>query len=145
MNVEETIRWDESDQSLVLKNYYLEPLEVGKIFKLNNVLFNRATATLVDSAYVELDNVCRMMMDNPDIYIELSGHTDNQGNARKNLELSQARVDVVREYLVSRGIVADRITGKGYGGTVPVASNRTEDTRRLNRRVEFKVIQAGNQ
>jgi OmpA-OmpF porin, OOP family len=145
MNVEETIRWDEPEQSLVLKNYYLEPLEVGKVFKLNNVLFNRATATMVDSAYVELDIVYRMMMDNPGIYIELSGHTDNQGNARKNVELSQARVDVVKEYLVSKGIQADRITGKGYGGTIPLASNRTEDTRRLNRRVEFKVIQAGNQ
>jgi len=84
------------------------------------------------------------MMDNPDIYIELSGHTDNQGNARKNVELSQVRVEVVKEYLVNKGIPAQRISGTGYGGARPIASNRTEETRRLNRRVEFKVIQAGS-
>ncbi len=145
MNVEEKIHLNDSGQSLILKNYYLEPLEVGKIFKLNNVLFHRATADLVDSAFVELDNVYRMMMDNPDIHIELSGHTDNQGNARKNVELSQARVEVVKEYLISQGVQPDRIAGTGYGGSRPIASNRSEETRRLNRRVEFKVIQAGSQ
>ncbi|MBR9997709.1 MAG: OmpA family protein [Cyclobacteriaceae bacterium] len=145
MNVEDNIQLSDSDQPLILKNYYLEPLEVGKTFKLNNVLFNRATATLVDTAYAELDNVFRMMSDNPEIHIELSGHTDNQGNARKNLELSQARVDVVKDYLVSHGIQEERISGKGYGGTRPITSNRTEETRRLNRRVEFKVIQTGSQ
>jgi outer membrane protein OmpA-like peptidoglycan-associated protein len=128
-----------------LKNYYLEPLEVGKTFKLNNVLFHRATANMVDSTYAELDNVVRMMMDNPEIHIELSGHTDNQGSARKNLELSQARVEVVKKYLVDKGISGDRIKGKGYGGSMPIASNRTEETRRLNRRVEFEVIQSGDQ
>lgn len=140
MNVEQKISLNDSSGQLVLKNYYLEPLEVGKVFKLNNVLFHRATATLIDSSYTELDNVYRMMVDNPGISIELSGHTDNQGSARKNLELSQARVDTVKKYLVEKGIAPDRITGKGYGGTKPVASNRTEETRRLNRRVEFKVI-----
>lgn len=144
MNVEEKIQMSDSGQSLILKNYYLEPLEVGKTFKLNNVLFNRATANLVDSAFVELDNVYRMMTENPDIYIELSGHTDNQGSARKNLELSQARVGVVKEYLVSKGIQPDRIKGTGYGGSRPIASNRSEETRRLNRRVEFQVIQSGD-
>lgn len=144
MNVEDKIHLNDTSQSLILKNYYLEPLEVGKTFKLNNVLFHRATADLVDSAYVDLDNVYRMMVDNPDIYIELSGHTDNQGNARKNVDLSQARVEVVKQYLVNKGISADRINGKGYGGSQPIASNRSEETRRLNRRVEFKVIQAGS-
>lgn len=144
MNVEDKIYLSDSNQSLILKNYYLEPLAVGKTFKLNNVLFHRATADMLDSAFVELDNVFRMMIDNPDIYIELSGHTDNQGNARKNIELSQARVEVVKEYLVGKGIPPDRIAGTGYGGARPIASNRTEETRRLNRRVEFKVIQSGS-
>jgi len=145
MNVEEIFELSELEQSLLLKNYYLEPLEVGKTFKLNNVLFQRASADLLDSTYAELDNVYRMMMDNPEIHIELSGHTDNQGSARKNLELSQARVDVVKKYLVDKGIQEDRITGRGYGGSNPIASNRTEETRRLNRRVEFKVIESGSQ
>jgi len=143
MNVEDKVSMMDIDQNLILKNYYLEPLDVGKTFKLNNVLFHRATADLIDSSYAELDNVIRMMIDNPDIYIELSGHTDNQGSARKNLELSQERVEVVKNYLVNKGVDSVRIAGKGYGGSRPIASNRTEETRRLNRRVEFKVIRSG--
>ncbi len=143
MNVEDKVNMNDTEENLVLRNYFLEPLAVGKTFKLNNVLFHRATPDLVDSSYAELDNVYRMMVDNPGITIELSGHTDNQGNPRKNVALSQARVDRVKKYLVDRGIDADRITGKGYGGARPLASNRTEETRRLNRRVEFKVISSG--
>jgi outer membrane protein OmpA-like peptidoglycan-associated protein len=141
MNVEESVNLREYDQNLILKNYYLEPLDVGKVFKLNNVLFHRATADLIDSSYIELDVVFRMMVDNPDISIELSGHTDNIGNAKKNVTLSQERVEVVKKYLANKGIEAERISGKGYGGTNPIASNKSEETRRLNRRVEFKIIE----
>jgi len=141
MNIEENVTLSDFEQSLILKNYYLEPLEVGKVFKLNNVLFHRATANLVDSAFIELDIVSRMMADNPEISIELSGHTDNVGNAKKNVILSQERVDVVKQYLVEQGIDENRIEGKGYGGSQPIASNRAEETRRLNRRVEFKIIE----
>lgn len=140
MNVEESVQLNEFGQGLILKNYYLEPLNVGKVFKLKNVLFKRATSELIDSSYVELDMVFRMMEENPQINIELSGHTDNVGNARKNVQLSQERVEVVKEYLVDKGIDTERIIGRGYGGTMPVASNKTEETRRLNRRVEFKII-----
>ena len=142
MNVEERISRSDFDQNILLKNYYLEPLVVGKVFKLNSVLFERASSNLIDSSYAELDNVFRMLEDNPDISIELSGHTDNVGNARKNVELSTERVEVVRQYLIDKGINATRIAGKGYGGTKPIASNRNEVTRRLNRRVEFKVIES---
>jgi outer membrane protein OmpA-like peptidoglycan-associated protein len=145
MNVEDRININNTEENLILRNYYLEPLEVGKTFKLNNVLFQRATDHLIDSSYAELDIVYRMMIDNPDIRIELSGHTDNQGNPRSNVELSQARVEAVKQYLVERGIDPDRITGRGYGGSRPIASNRTEETRRLNRRVEFQVIGSGEE
>jgi outer membrane protein OmpA-like peptidoglycan-associated protein len=57
-----------------------------------------------------------------------------------NKELSEKRVETIKNYLVSKGIAADRITGKGMGGTKPVASNATEDTRKLNRRVEFTIV-----
>ena len=140
MNVEDNIIAGDSSESLILSNYFLEPLVEGKTFKLNNVLFRRGTNQLLDSSYVELDNVVRMMNDNPDIHIELSGHTDNQGNARKNVLLSQDRIEAVKIYLVNKGIDKNRISGKGYGGSRPIASNRMEETRRLNRRVEFTVI-----
>jgi outer membrane protein OmpA-like peptidoglycan-associated protein len=142
MNVEERVTLNDFEQNIILRSYYLEPLEIGKIFKLNSVLFERASSNLIDSSFAELDNVFRMLGDNPDISIELSGHTDNVGNARKNVELSTERVEVVRQYLIVKGINATRIKGKGYGGTKPIASNRNEETRRLNRRVEFKVVES---
>jgi outer membrane protein OmpA-like peptidoglycan-associated protein len=73
------------------------------------------------------------------VEIELSGHTDNRGSYRALMDLSQKRVNQVKQYLISKGIEARRITGKGYGGTRPVASNDTEETRQLNRRVEFTI------
>ena len=76
---------------------------------------------------------------NTSIKIELAGHTDNRGIPSQNVKLSQARVDKVKSYLVSKGIEGKRISGKGYGGSKPIASNETEETRQLNRRVEFTI------
>jgi outer membrane protein OmpA-like peptidoglycan-associated protein len=72
--------------------------------------------------------------------IELSGHTDNVGVASLNKRLSQERVDAVIAYLADKGIDKSRLSGKGYGGTKPIASNANESTRRLNRRVEFTIV-----
>jgi outer membrane protein OmpA-like peptidoglycan-associated protein len=79
------------------------------------------------------------MRSNPSVHIRLEGHTDNSGVPKHNLRLSKARVESVKEYLVDKGISAKRITGKGYGGTQPIADNTNEETRRLNRRVEFTI------
>ncbi len=81
-----------------------------------------------------------MMNENPEVKIFLKGHTDNVGNEQLNVYLSKERVIAVREYLVSRGIAAGRISGEGYGGSQPVASNADEASRKLNRRVEFEVV-----
>jgi len=80
------------------------------------------------------------MQQNPGIEIELGGHTDNRGAAKANLKLSQERVDKVKQYLVENGIEEDRIKGKGYGSIKPIASNKSEETRKLNRRVEFTIL-----
>ena len=135
--------YDEERISLVApfrKDYWLLPLEVGTTVKLKHVLFETATTILVDSAYKELDLVVRMMQKNPNMEIELGGHTDNRGNARLNYILSDNRVKTVKSYLVDQGISADRIIGKAYGGIKPIASNKTEESRRLNRRVEFTIL-----
>ena len=80
------------------------------------------------------------MKEHPNMEIQMNGHTDNQGNAKLNVELSENRVKAVKEYLVTRGIDPHRIKGKGYGGSKPIASNSSEATRRLNRRVEMVVL-----
>ena len=80
------------------------------------------------------------MSSNQNLKIEIGGHTDNQGNDEYNMNLSLERAKSVYNYLISKGISADRMSYKGYGETKPIASNDTEEGRQLNRRTEFKVI-----
>jgi outer membrane protein OmpA-like peptidoglycan-associated protein len=120
-------------------NFRLQPVEVGTTVILKNVLFRQGTPELLPESYEELDRIVEFLKANPKVEIELSGHTDNRGSYRALMDLSQKRVNQVKQYLVSKGIEARRITGKGYGGTRPVASNETEETRQLNRRVEFTI------
>jgi outer membrane protein OmpA-like peptidoglycan-associated protein len=77
---------------------------------------------------------------NPTVEIELEGHTDDAGGKEANLKLSQERVDVVKNYITASGISAKRVKGIGYGGANPIATNRNEEGRRQNRRVEFKIV-----
>jgi outer membrane protein OmpA-like peptidoglycan-associated protein len=120
-------------------NFMLQPVEIGTIVNLKSVLFAQAKTDLLPESYDELDLVVSFLMENPKIKIELSGHTDNRGVHGDNVRLSQQRVNVVRAYLVEKGIDGKRITGKGHGGTNPIASNETEETRMMNRRVEFII------
>lgn len=122
------------------RNIYLTPLEVGQNIPLNNIFFVRSEATLLPVSFPELNKLVKMLVENPSIEIELAGHTDNVGSAEKNLILSEQRVEKVKSYLVEKGVEASRITGKGYGGSMPIADNSVEATRKLNRRVEFKIV-----
>jgi OOP family OmpA-OmpF porin len=87
--------------------------------------------------YKLLDDVVSVLNENKDITIEIGGHTDSKGSDKSNEKLSQNRVNSVRDYLVNKGIDAGRVTAKGYGETVPVASNLDAEGREQNRRVEF--------
>ncbi|MEI9921478.1 MAG: OmpA family protein [Bacteroidota bacterium] len=120
-------------------NFKLTPLEIGATINLKSVLFERSKPILLQSSYDELDMVADFMKENPKVEILLSGHTDNQGRHELNMKLSRERVNIVKEYLVKKGISAGRITSKGFGGTKPIADNDAEDTRALNRRVEFTI------
>jgi len=117
----------------------LRPLTLGTTLRLDRVRFEQGQARLLPSSYPALDQLLALLKDTPGLTIELRGHTDNVGDPQKNLVLSEQRVEVVKAYLVSHGIVGTRITGLGLGGTEPRASNEQEATRQLNRRVEFRV------
>lgn len=122
------------------KDLFLEPIVVGKVFNLQNVLFKRGSSDLIESSYQELDKLVILMIENPTLEIELGGHTDNRGDRNELMKLSTSRVEAVKAYLVRKGIVENRITGKGYGRSKPITKNRTEEERKQNRRVEFKVL-----
>jgi outer membrane protein OmpA-like peptidoglycan-associated protein len=121
-------------------NFKLQPIEVGAIVNLKSVLFELGTTTLLEESYSELNVVVDFLNTNPKVEIELEGHTDNRGDSKKNVVLSQQRVDKIKSYLVSKGISGKRIKGKGFGGSRPIATNNTEEARRLNRRVEFRIV-----
>lgn len=121
-------------------NFKLQPIEVGAVVNLKNILFVVGTTTLLAESFSELDAVRNFLHNNPQVEILLEGHTDNRGNAAANLVLSKQRVEVIKKYLVAKGISAKRIQGKGYGGTKPLTTADNEDARKLNRRVEFVIV-----
>lgn len=127
------------DMRALEMNFKLQPVEVGTTVNLKNVLFAQAKTDILPESYPELDLVVNFLKANPNVRIELMGHTDGRGVHSDNVRLSQQRVNRVKEYLVSKGIEPRRITGKGFGGSRPIASNDTEESRRMNRRVEFVI------
>lgn len=122
------------------RNLLLTPMKVGSKIALNNVWFVQSTAILLPSSQGELDSLVQIMRDNPTLRIDIAGHTDNVGNPKLNQKLSEDRVTAIKNYLINKGITPNRLTGKGYGSSRPIASNDKEETRRLNRRVEFTII-----
>jgi outer membrane protein OmpA-like peptidoglycan-associated protein len=107
---------------------------------LRGVTFASGKSALNPDSYTVLDIVAASLVANPDIRIEIAGHTDNTGSPAVNTRLSQARADAVRAYLASKGVGPDRMMAKGYGPTVPVATNTTPAGRAQNRRVELRQL-----
>src|SRR5216117_79789 len=105
---------------------------------LRGVTFETGRSALKPDSYTILDIVAASLIANPDIKIEISGHTDNTGSSATNTRLSQARADAVRTYLASKGVSPDRMVAKGYGASQAVAPNTTPAGRALNRRVELR-------
>lgn len=121
------------------KNIPLVPIEEGGTVVLRNIFFDTDKFDLKQESRIELDYLVELLQKTPRMQIEISGHTDNQGAKQHNLTLSQNRARAVVNYLVSKGIAANRLTAKGYGDTMPIAENNTENGRAQNRRTEFKV------
>jgi outer membrane protein OmpA-like peptidoglycan-associated protein len=102
-------------------------------FELDSAKIDIASAPILERAV-------KLMTDNPDLSVEISGHTSAEGDSERNYALSLARAEAVKGYLVSRGIAESRILTLGHGAEVPIADNKTEDGRRKNRRIEFRVL-----
>jgi outer membrane protein OmpA-like peptidoglycan-associated protein len=114
-------------------------LDAGRPVVLNNVFFGQGQYALLPASYPELDRLAAALRENPAVRIEIRGHTDNVGDPRLNLALSEHRAQVVTNYLMRKGVAEGRITHRGFGGTQPVRGNDTEADREQNRRVEFVV------
>ncbi len=136
INIPETY----SDESYNL-DVTLMKVKVGKKVVLNNILFETGKSVLTTSSYEELDRLLGILEDNPLMRIEISGHTDNTGSLALNMRLSETRAQAVVEYLVRKGVDRSRLEYKGYGPDQPIADNATAEGRKMNRRVEFKILE----
>ncbi len=121
-------------------NVKMSKLIEGENVVLKNIFFDTNLFTLKKESETELVQILKLLTDNPLLKIEISGHTDNVGKDDYNLTLSKNRAKAVVDYLVSKGIVAERLTFQGYGKTKPISENTTEEGRANNRRTEFKVL-----
>jgi outer membrane protein OmpA-like peptidoglycan-associated protein len=129
-----------SPDSVYEKDILLQPIEANASIVLKNIFFDVNRFELKPQSQLELDNLVKLLNENPSLKIEISGHTDNVGKPADNLLLSNNRAKAVVSYLVSKNISAQRLTTKGYGETKPLSDNKTEDGRAMNRRTEMKVV-----
>ncbi len=116
-------------------------IEIPKSFTLNNVNFDTGKSSLRSSSYKELNEVAELMKYKPEMKMRIEGHTDNVGDPESNMKLSKARAEAVKNYLIKKGISADRLSSEGFGSTRPVALNDTAAGRQKNRRTEVHVVE----
>ena len=133
--------WDEKTNSCTLP---VKDDKLNKVLKdaYSNLTFEVAKAIIKPTSYPFLDEIVSVMADQDASQwkLEIKGHTDNVGEDDYNQKLSQMRADEVKKYLVSKGLLATRITAQGFGEKMPIATNDTKEGREKNRRVEFIVI-----
>jgi OOP family OmpA-OmpF porin len=127
-----------SSEGIVVRDLHLTPR--GQTIRLSHLNFELGKAKIDPASFDELDEVALLMESHPKLVIQLEGHTDNLGSVSKNMELSQDRVDEVKEYLVDKGVSKSRVKTKAFGGTKPVSKGKTEADRDMNRRVEIRII-----
>jgi outer membrane protein OmpA-like peptidoglycan-associated protein len=109
-------------------------------FELKGVNFATGKSNLLPASFRILEATVRGLQKYDTVKVEISGHTDNVGGLEYNEKLSQARADAVRDYLIQKGIAAERIRAVGYGYSRPRADNKTEAGRAQNRRIEISII-----
>ena len=119
----------------------LEKIELGNSVVLKNIFFDTDKSDIKDESKQELEKLIDFLSENNSIRIEISGHTDNVGDSKHNMVLSENRAKSVCDFLTNNGIEKSRLTYKGFGDTQPIKQNNTDENRAKNRRTEFKIIQ----
>lgn len=118
----------------------MQPVAIGEKVVLRNIFFETDKYNLLPDSKAELGKLITFLLKNPEMHIEIGGHTDNEGSDVHNMTLSLNRAKAVYDYLGANGINAGRLTYKGYGETMPVENNNSPEGRANNRRTEFKVV-----
>lgn len=131
---------EKSPDSTYEKNIPLQPIEVNAAVVLKNIFFDFKKYELKSASQVELNKIVQLLQDNPTVKIQIEGYTDTIGSAAENKKLSENRARSVVAYLRTKGIAAMRMQAKGFGALHPIADNKTEEGRAMNRRTELKIV-----
>jgi len=127
----------------IVDTLFMKKLEIGEVYKIDNIYYDYNKATIREDAKPSLDQLINLLNQNPTMQIQLNSHTDCRGSDLYNMKLSQNRARSVVNYLVERGISADRLKFKGFGETNPVSNTDclkcTEEQHQENRRTEFQI------
>ena len=116
-------------------------VKMKEVFSFNNINFATGKAIVTPEIETALQPMLKILLDNPEVKVEIGGHTDNIGSSKKNVKLSQDRAQSVANYMALKGVSQTRMVAKGYGASQPVAPNKTKAGRAQNRRIEVKVIE----
>ena len=130
-----------SDSANYLSNVDVMELSVGDALVLQNIQFEYNSAELTEDSHAGILVLAEFLKRNPDLKVELAGHTDDIGNGKYNLQLSNDRANVVREALIAKGIEASRLVANGYGSSKPLYPNDSDEHRAMNRRTEMIIIE----
>jgi outer membrane protein OmpA-like peptidoglycan-associated protein/tetratricopeptide (TPR) repeat protein len=130
-----------SDSANYFSNVDVTELYPGDFFVLQDIQFEFNSSALTEDSQSGIQVLADFLKRNPELKVELAGHTDDVGSAAYNLKLSSERAEVVREALVAKGIDPSRMTAKGYGDTKPLYPNDSDEHRAMNRRTEMIIIE----
>lgn len=137
---QETLLYDSAVNGELNKTIELRSTGINQLMTLDKLIFGLGKANITEESYAQLNELVNMLNANPNMTIQLEGHTDFRGNDKLNMELSEDRVESVRDYLVKQGIDRKRIQTKAFGGTKPLSRASDAESRRRNRRVEVRIL-----
>jgi len=131
---------EQIQEQVVTDNANIKKVEVGKTYDLNDIYFATNSYTLTSKSKSIIDLFVEFLMENPTIKVEIQGHTDDIGNDEDNQLLSERRAQAVYQYVLEKKIEQKRLSYKGFGESMPIATNTTEEGRAKNRRTIFLIL-----
>ena len=132
---------EQLEEPVIVKDAEVKAIETGKVCDLRDIYYETNSYQLTANSKIVLALFIEFLKENPTVKVEIQGHTDNVGNDDANLKLSDQRAKAVYDYVIGKGIPADRLRYKGYGESQPIADNGTAAGRAKNRRTVFLIYE----
>ncbi len=130
---------DRESGNSIRQDFYLKPIKKGNSVQLNNLFFEFNSASLTEDSKTELLKIVQFLSANPDTKIMIAGHTDDLGTEQYNITLSTNRAKAVYDFLINQGINPQSLSFTGFGESKPLVTNKDEESRKVNRRIEFII------